>query len=94
MKKFMIAATFATVTAGIAGVAAAESTVVQQQQRLDRVIEQQRAQIADQQVSLNGRSSFLDRTFGRITFGATDPSAAQRGARFDPNRFGSGNRGR
>lgn len=94
MKKFMIAATLATVTAGIAGVAAAESTVVQQQQRLDRVIEQQRAKVANGQVSLNGRSGFLDRTFGSITFGALDPSAAQNGGRFNPQLFGVGNRGR
>ncbi|MEM9097831.1 MAG: hypothetical protein AAGC79_04840 [Pseudomonadota bacterium] len=89
MKK-LLAATALAATA-IAGTAQAESTVVQQQQKLDKIFAEQRAAKGEtRQVSSDRSGSFFARTFGDVSFGGLDPKTAERG--FNTGRFGSSNR--
>lgn len=88
MKTLMIAAALATATAGFA---AAESTVVNQNKKLDQIFAQQRAATQPAQVSTDARGGFLERTFGSVRFGVIDPATAERGG---SGRFGPGDRGR
>ena len=89
MKKLLVAT--ALVATAFAGVAQAESTVVNQQAKLDRVFADQRSDKGVTRQATSDRSgSFFERTFGEISFGAINPGKAERG--FDAGRFGASTR--
>ncbi|MEM9046366.1 MAG: hypothetical protein AAGC81_16900 [Pseudomonadota bacterium] len=89
MKKLLVAT--AVVATAFAGAAQAESTVVQQQQKLDRIFAEQGSKKGEtRQVSSDRSGSFFSRTFGEISFGAVNPGKAERG--ISSGRFGSSTR--
>lgn len=89
MNKLMIATTIAVFA--LAGAASAESSVRQQQDKLDRIWAEQRANAEVKQASRNDDASFFERTFGAFELKAINPGTAESGSRSD---FRAGDRGR
>ncbi|MEM7670199.1 MAG: hypothetical protein AAF317_13850 [Pseudomonadota bacterium] len=89
MKNLMIVTAIAATALG--GIASAESTVTQQQHKLDRIFAEQRAGAEIKQATRNDEGGFFTRTFGGISLRAINPEQAELGTR---SNFRAGDRGR